>query len=328
MAFLVTGVACGGEDDAKKLSKQLPLLFWYTGELWGELERGASTGESSDEFCKSKRTKFTKLDETEDSLEYWKFHLYYEEDEGNEDKEGWIFVFSYDGAKWSEVSGARITGGSTYRLLEADAFTPSMRPQMRQALELYNTGKLAEVAASPAEGGDEGDEPGGPVYSVLLGEGLSGSGFHFAVGEKRYIACTLHQFEGKTPAVMGSIEFEDSIKVTGRVYAGTDIQVLTYDSASLDKLAPLSFDVKETPEVGDKVYCYNFDESYAGEITAIAADQRNYTVKMTKPYPAGGNSGAPIVSAETGTVVGVLLSADDTEAATIVGFELLKPVNK
>ena len=49
---------------------------------------------------------------------------------------------------------------------------------------------------------------------------------------------------------------------------------------------------------------------------------------MSKPYPAGGNSGSPIVSAVTGTVVGVMLTANDAEAATTVGFELLKPEAK
>lgn len=165
-------------------------------------------------------------------------------------------------------------------------------------------------------------------YSTLLGEDLSGSGFHFAVGEKRYLACSLHQFEGKAPSVMGSMDFDDPIEIKGRVYKGKDIQVLTYVSADLDKQAPLKFDAKVTPEVGDKVYCYNFDDSYEGEITAIDGDKRTYSVRMSKPYPAGGNSGSPVVSAVTGTVVGVLLSANDAEAATTVGFELLRPEGK
>jgi hypothetical protein len=167
-----------------------------------------------------------------------------------------------------------------------------------------------------------------PKYSTLLGEELSGSGFHFSVGEKRYLACSLHQFEGKAPSIMGSMDFDEVIKIKGKVYAGKDIQVLTYVSADLDKREPLKFDPTVTPTVGDKVYCYAFEHSYAGQIIAIAPDKRNYSVKMSSPYPAGGNSGSPVVSAVTGTVIGVLLTADDAKAATTIGFEVLKPEAK
>ncbi len=163
-----------------------------------------------------------------------------------------------------------------------------------------------------------------PKYSTLLGQDLSGSGFHFQVGEKRYLACSLHQFDGNAPSVMASLDFDDAIEIKERVYKGKDTQVLTYVSADLDKCAPLKFDPKVTPAVGDKVYCYDFADSYEGAITAIHPDKRTYSVKMSQPYPAGGNSGTPIVSAVTGTVVGVLLSANDADAATTVGFELLR----
>lgn len=184
------------------------------------------------------------------------------------------------------------------------------------------------MCASALKAQDAAKAVPAPKYSTLLGEDLSGSGFHFTVGGKRYLACSLHQFEGKAPSIMGSMEFDGQVKVNGRVYAGKDIQVLSYVSAELDKQEPLKFDPKVTPAVGDKVYCYDFEESYAGVIVSIAPDQRNYTVKLSKPYPAGGSSGSPIVSAVSGTVVGVLLTANDAEAATVVGFELLKPQAK
>jgi hypothetical protein len=175
---------------------------------------------------------------------------------------------------------------------------------------------------------DAGKNHAAPKYTTLLGQDLSGSGFHFVIGEKRYLACSLHQFEGKAPVVMGSMDFDTPIKITGRVYSGKDMQVLTYVSAELDKLGPLTFDPKVTPAINDKVYCYNFDESFEGTIVAIDPDKRNYSVRMSKPYPAGGNSGSPVLSAVTGTVIGVLLSANDAEAATAVGFELLMPEKK
>jgi hypothetical protein len=162
-----------------------------------------------------------------------------------------------------------------------------------------------------------------PKYSTLLGQDLSGSGFHFTHGNKRYLACSLHQFGGKSPTVMGSMEFDTPIKIKNRIYVGKDTQILTYVSSELDKQSSLKFDPSLKPSIGDKVYCYNFDDSFTGEIISISEDKKTCSVKMSKPYPAGGNSGSPVVSAKSGTVIGVLLTANDTKTATIIGFELL-----
>ncbi len=164
-----------------------------------------------------------------------------------------------------------------------------------------------------------------PTYSTLIGEGLSGSGFHFEDSTGSYLACSLHQFGGRQPESMMAVEFDDPIQVTGLVYKGDDIQVLRYRSEALDRAAPLRYRAGEVPEVGDVVYCYDGNQSYAGVITDTDAGRRNFDVYMDKAYPAAGNSGSPVVSGKTGTVVGVLLTADNPEKAREVGFEILTP---
>ena len=163
-----------------------------------------------------------------------------------------------------------------------------------------------------------------PEYATLVGEGLSGSAFHFAVGTKRYVACSLHQFEGMAPRHLISMDFDGDIEVKQRLFTGKDTQVLRYISAELDKLEPLKFDPQVTPAVGDKVWCYHFDTSYEGQIISISPDKRDHTIRMSQPYPAAGNRGGPVVSAVSGTVIGVVLTGNDAKAATIIGFELLK----
>jgi len=37
-----------------------------------------------------------------------------------------------------------------------------------------------------------------PEYETMIGEGLSGSGFHFQISGRRYMACSPHQLDGKT----------------------------------------------------------------------------------------------------------------------------------
>ena len=160
-------------------------------------------------------------------------------------------------------------------------------------------------------------------YSTLIGEGLVGSGFHFVCDGKRYIACSLHQFKGEQPSAMSSMEFDEVIKITKRVSKGRDIQILTYDSKELDKYKPLVYLPTKKPKKGDRVICYNFDEKYAGVISLVSKDGLNYTVRMSKAFPAAGNSGTPVVS-EDGFVYGVLLSADHPNRARNVTFEVLR----
>ena len=146
--ILLSGVSHAAEVDAKKLSSQLPSLFWYTLELWGNVDRGTSSGLTKEEFTGSMKTKFVKLASLKEPQETWQFHLYYGEFEENE---SWTFVLNYDGKKWTADSGVRKTGGSTFQLLESDPSTPSMRPQFQRSLELFNTGKLAEAVAKQSK---------------------------------------------------------------------------------------------------------------------------------------------------------------------------------
>ena len=71
-------------------------------------------------------------------------------------------------------------------------------------------------------------------------------------------------------------------------------------------------------------FVYDFDDSYTGYIIRIGSGKSEYKVEMSKPYPAGGNSGTPVVSGLTGNVIGVMLSANSPDKARIVGFDRLK----
>jgi len=148
LSFMVS--AFGGEAEAKKLSAELPLVHWYTCELWGEVRRGKmgfSTGKTSKAYSLQVKTKFTKLDERPAATELWKFYLYDQEDEGKEQEKGWVFVLRFDGKDWSEVSVIQNTGRSAFDMLRTDFLTPPMRPHIKQALQLYNSNKLAETVA-------------------------------------------------------------------------------------------------------------------------------------------------------------------------------------
>jgi hypothetical protein len=160
-----------------------------------------------------------------------------------------------------------------------------------------------------------------PTYRSLIGEGLSGSGFHFDWDGERYIACSLHQFDGGTPGEMISFDLE-TIPVFERVHAQADVQILTYAEATLAAADPLRYMHGVGVRRNERVLVMADNEAVWGTVTAAYPDaNRLRYLTLDHPRPLQGLSGSAIVNGATGTVVGVLITGD--EARGIVGFELL-----
>lgn len=160
-----------------------------------------------------------------------------------------------------------------------------------------------------------------PTYQSLIGEGLSGSGFHFDWDGERYIACSLHQFDGGTPGEMISLDLE-TIPVFDRVHVQTDIQVLTYAEPTMAAVDPLRYLHGVGVRRNERVLVMADNEAVWGTVIQAYPDaNRLRYLRLDQPRPLQGLSGSAIVSGATGTVVGVLMTGD--EAGSIVGFELL-----
>lgn len=162
-----------------------------------------------------------------------------------------------------------------------------------------------------------------PKYEPLLGEDLSGAGFHFAHGDAVYLAVTKHQFDGEAPKVMGAMEFEEPIKVTGVVHRQDDVQVLTFESAKLSALPALSYDSDAKVNAGLPVYMYADTGVVKGHVTFAAKASNRIRIRTAETFSAMGCSGTPVVSGETGKVIAVLTDADDPEQTRRIGAELL-----
>ncbi len=121
---------------------------------------------------------------------------------------------------------------------------------------------------------------------------------------------------------MISMDVDGGVTVTDRVAVGHDVQVLRYDCPQLDEIPALVFNADAETQLGDPVYLYNENGAALGHIIRARRNHRR-VVKMQQPFAASGMSGSPVINAATGSVIGVLLDANDAEAATVVGFELL-----
>jgi hypothetical protein len=163
-----------------------------------------------------------------------------------------------------------------------------------------------------------------PKYETLLGEGLAGSGFHFKAGDAVYLCTSLHQFDGRMPDEMSSFEFDAPIKIVAVVHKQHDIQVLSFYSDDLRKIAPLPYSKEAIVDIGLPIYIYADSGTVKGHVSSIKRSDGTIKIRMTEPFAAGGQSGGPIVSGETGTVIAVLIGANSPEHATRIEAELLQ----
>lgn len=162
-----------------------------------------------------------------------------------------------------------------------------------------------------------------PEYETMIGEGLSGSGFHFQSGGKHFIACSLHQFDGKAPETMLAPDLETDIPITGQVHAGTDFQVLSYDRKVFPDESPLIHDPKPDISVGDPVFLLIDGEALKAHVTRYSFLEGHW-FKSEKPFVGQGGSGSPVVSGLTGKVVGVFLGGEVGDTMTEGYFEELE----
>jgi hypothetical protein len=164
-------------------------------------------------------------------------------------------------------------------------------------------------------------------YETLVGEGGSGSGFHFEWNGHRFIGCSLHQFDGRQPKEMISLDIDSNIQITDRVFSEGDVQVLTYESADLEDITPLRYGglaslIKDMPAV-----LYHAGEAIHGNVVRISETEEESSFRPIVPFSPLGCSGAPIVNGKDGTVIGVALSADNIERPGRIGFQILRIPN-
>lgn len=308
-------------EDLTKLAKAFPAIYWHASDDCLRETAPAYDGQfqTIEEYLSEYIAEVIEFEEKGEPSATIKLF------DPDDAEEHWRFQVKKSGDEWEAIEGWKYFGEEkSMDMFKGDIFLGSMRPFMDNEFARFHQGVEFPPSTKTALNLEKNPNPA-PAYETLIGEGLVGSGFHFQAGEKTYLACSLHQFDGKIPQSMSSMAFEDIISVTGRTYKGNDVQVLTYESEALSKIPPLRFVATAVPKQGDAVYCYNFEEPYLGFVVSIDEQERTCSVRMKAPFPAQGNSGSPVVLARTNSVIGVMLTANDSEEATTVGFELLAP---
>lgn len=303
------------EKEVSQSFREFPRAFWYASDAWiKSINNTGSIGDPLTSTAKGKLINFTLVNTG--SQPKVKFTL---DEKSEEENEGRIidFVFVYIKDEWRGVQCLIRDGKENTNLYEDSFMAPSMqrfvdaevRKLMRQEGIYSPHPQMARIVP--------------PAYTALIGEGLSGSGFHFSFEGKRFAAATMHQFDFKTPGELSSNDLSAKVSNLRRVHRQIDVQVMTYHSEWLDAKVPLVYDRDHPPmEVGSPVFILNHGQWMAAHVltTSIAG----LKLAAGKPFPAAGLSGSPIIDGNTGRVVAVLTGADSPSAAKIIDCEVLQ----
>lgn len=155
---------------------------------------------------------------------------------------------------------------------------------------------------------------------------LKGTMFHFHHNGKLYLGCSIHQGGMKNGGQLLREGQDNAVVVKKRVHAQRDLHVWTYDESTIVNNDPIPYNKAADIRVGDRIYILRKKQRLAATVMATPSQtgSYHYGYETKKPFAAAGWSGSPVFSARTGTVIGVLQTANSKSKATRGGFEALK----
>lgn len=164
-----------------------------------------------------------------------------------------------------------------------------------------------------------------PEYHTLHREGFKGAVFQFEHQGDHYLGCSIHQ-GGASPGVKVFREGDsEPVIFRRRAHSQKDLHIWTYSQKSRKPDHVLTYRLNPKVEIGDRIYFLNKGQKIAATVVGLPDDgQFRCAYRTDAPFPADGMSGSPVYLPRTGTLIGVLQTANHRTKATLGGFELLK----
>lgn len=164
-----------------------------------------------------------------------------------------------------------------------------------------------------------------PEYQTLHRPEFKGAMFQFEHDGDYFVACSIHQGSPSPKVAVYRGSQKEPVIIGKRVHKQKDLHVWTYDEDTLSPDHALPYRPNPKVEIGDRIYLLNKGAKIAATIVAEPKGENfRYSYKTDKPFQAGGMSGSPVFLPRTGSVIGVLQTANDKKKATFGGFELLQ----
>ncbi len=161
-----------------------------------------------------------------------------------------------------------------------------------------------------------------PTYQTLHTKNTHGAFFQLHHDGDYYIACSIHQGAAANGAQIFRNGHESPVILGKRVHVQKDLHLWAYDDRTLSNDEALLYRPEVEIVKGDRIFILNKGQKLAATVVALPqGEQFRHSYKTDETFPAGGMSGSPIFLPRTGSVIGVLQTANDKKAANFGGFE-------
>ena len=163
-----------------------------------------------------------------------------------------------------------------------------------------------------------------PVYQTLHHPKFKGAFFQLEYDGEQYLACSVHQAHLKPGEELTREGATAAVTVGKRVYRQKDLHLWTFESPEVRPEDLLAYRPGIEVRLDDRVHFLNGGRAIAATVVALPrGEQFRHTYRTDEPFAAAGLSGSPVYLSRTGTVIGVLQTANDRKKATFGGFEVL-----
>jgi hypothetical protein len=181
------------------------------------------------------------------------------------------------------------------------------------ALSACQSGDPSAYAPAPA-----------PVYETLHHPKFKGAFFQFEHDGDRYLACSIHQAHLKPGDQLRREGDPKPVTVGNRLKKQNDLHVWSFEHPAPQPEHFLKYQPDVQLEVEDRIFFLHRGRKIAATVVALpSGDQFRHTYRTDEPFAAAGLSGSPVYLPRTGSVIGVLQTANDKKKATLGGFEIL-----
>ena len=166
-------------------------------------------------------------------------------------------------------------------------------------------------------------------FEVSSASHLAGTGFLLQVDGRDgevYAVTALHPYDDEVPETFSQLLDEeplDDIALGRTIETGQDVRLQRLAGPAPSAAVPLIYHRDVRASLNERVAILLDDEVVEGRITREFMGFGEGEIQLATPADVMAASGSPIVLLETGTVVGVLLSADLPEGAKTIGYEEL-----